>query len=219
MLASLPPLVVLVRHGHRIDDGDQPSPGLGLASLSELGHRQAAAFAASVRAAPELIVVSRFLRSIQTAAPLGAKFPEVPVETWPVEEFTFLPPQLFVGTTFRDREPQNSAYWRNGDPDAHPGPGGESFRDFIARVDGVLDHLAARPERSVLMVSHGYTMQALLWRLSEPGRSIDRTSFSEWNAFRSHWSFEPTGSVEILHGIVGELRPPPGPARGGEIRP
>ena len=41
---------------------------------------------------PSLIVTSLFLRTQQTAAPTIERFPDVPVEVWPIEEFTYLQP-------------------------------------------------------------------------------------------------------------------------------
>lgn len=219
--------ILLVRHGHRTDDGDVPSSGLGLPPLSPLGHRQATAFAASLDDTPDLIVVSTFLRAIQTAEPIRARFPTAPVETWPVEEFTFLPPSLFIGTTFRDREPQNSAYWRAADPDLHPGPGGESFREFIARVDRVLARLLAHPARFIVVVTHGYTIQALLWRLAHPGRATDASGMAAWNVFRAPLSLAPTASVELRGPaggpfVSGPILPPrydsSSPAASGAVR-
>ncbi len=211
-----PRRILLVRHGHRVDEGELRSLGLGLPPLSALGRRQAAAFAQGLPSPPDLIVVSSFVRAIQTAEPLRERFPSVPVETWPVEEFTFLPPALFVGTTIAEREPQNAAYWRSCDPDLHPGPGGESFREFITRIDAVLARLRTRRERFILIVSHGYTIQGILWRIHEPGRSVDAAALHAWCVFRASCALEPTASVELLGGesgplVAGPLRPAPLP--------
>jgi broad specificity phosphatase PhoE len=212
---SPPQRVLLLRHAHRADEGDTPSSGLGLPPLSPLGHRQARAFAASIDTAPDLVVVSSFLRSVQTAAPLLERFPGMSVETWRVEEFTFLPPSLYVGTTIRDRAPQNDAYWRAGDPDLHPGPGGESFREFVARVDAALDRLRARAEPFVVVVSHGFTIQTMLWRLRSPRRLLDRAAMADWKCFGAARPLAPTASVELSRRsgdegfVAGDILPPP----------
>lgn len=48
---------------------------------------------------PDLIVVSPEPRAKQTAEPFIARFPGVEVETWPIQEFTYLSPARCVGTT------------------------------------------------------------------------------------------------------------------------
>ena len=53
---------------------------------------------------PTLFVVSPFLRAQQTAEPLRQRFPDVPVEEWPIHEFTFLNPARHKGTSEEDRE-------------------------------------------------------------------------------------------------------------------
>jgi len=45
------------------------------------------------------------LRSQQTAAPLIARYPDVPVEQWPIQEFTYLSPEHCHNTTFSERKP------------------------------------------------------------------------------------------------------------------
>ena len=58
--------------------------------LTELGWRQAREVAASWTQVPSLLVTSAYLRTRQTAQPTLARFPHVPVEAWPIEEFTYL---------------------------------------------------------------------------------------------------------------------------------
>ena len=67
--------------------------------LSETGHSQARRWAESLERPLRLIVVSPFLRARQTAAPFQNRFPNVPVEIWPIHEFTYLSPVKSAGTT------------------------------------------------------------------------------------------------------------------------
>tara|TARA_R110000823_G_scaffold128520_4_gene256280 strand:- start:754 stop:951 length:198 start_codon:yes stop_codon:yes gene_type:complete len=46
---------------------------------------------------PALIVTSPYTQTRQTAAPTIARFPEVSVEIWPIEEFTYLKPACWSG--------------------------------------------------------------------------------------------------------------------------
>ncbi|MEE4072647.1 histidine phosphatase family protein [Pseudomonas viridiflava] len=74
-------------------------------ALTDLGNLQADKLAASLSEAPVLIISSPFERALHTARPTALRFPEVPMEIWQVEEFTYLSPGRFTGTTQADRKP------------------------------------------------------------------------------------------------------------------
>ncbi|MCX6969709.1 MAG: phosphoglycerate mutase family protein [Verrucomicrobia bacterium] len=111
--------------------------------------------------APELIVVSPFLRAKQTAGPFIARFPLAKVETTlPVQEFTYISPERCVETTFAERRPMVENYWRHAAPDYVDGPRAESFEGFIARVKDSITKLLAREEKSILVICHEMFIQA-----------------------------------------------------------
>ncbi len=85
----------------------------------------------------------------------------MPVEAWPIQEFTYLDEQTVAGMTERDRIPLYTRYWDRGDPYYNDGGGAESFADFIARVREMLRRLTeATPNARLLVFTHGYVMQA-----------------------------------------------------------
>lgn len=97
--------VRLIRHA-------QSAANAGLATtdpheipLTELGRLQAQDFAARITSSPDLIISSRFKRAIHTVQPTALRFPNVPVEMWAVEEFTYLSPNGFVASTQEERKP------------------------------------------------------------------------------------------------------------------
>src|SRR6267378_4164471 len=94
--------ICLVRHGMSGDNAGAPGVGMDATPLTSVGTRQANAFAATLREAPGLFIVSPYLRAQETAAPAIARYPEVPVEEWPVHEFTFLPRPAYVGSTLAE---------------------------------------------------------------------------------------------------------------------
>jgi hypothetical protein len=55
----------------------------------------------------------------------------------PIEEFTYLSPNRFVGTTQAERKPHAESYWENGDAEFSAGLGGESFNHLLERVDAM----------------------------------------------------------------------------------
>ena len=78
--------------GESTGNAGVPCHDLATIELTERGHEQARAVAASWPEAPALIVTSPYTRTRQTAAPTIARFPDPPVEVWPIEEFTYLQP-------------------------------------------------------------------------------------------------------------------------------
>jgi broad specificity phosphatase PhoE len=154
--------VVFIRHGQSTGNAGVPSPDLATIELTDLGWQQAHAVAASWVEAPTLLVTSPYLRTQQTAAPTIARFPDVPVAVWPVEEFTYLQPARWNGTLAAERAPHLARYWGRADPDYCDGPGSESFGTLLRRAEAALHRLAALPAGSLAYVfSHGQFIQAV----------------------------------------------------------
>ena len=153
--------VIFIRHGESTGNAGVPCHDLGAIELTELGQEQAREVAASWIEAPALIVTSPYTRTQQTAAPTIARFPGVPVEVWPIEEFTYLQPARWNGTAAADRRPHVERYWTAADPTYCDGEGAESFAGFLRRVEASLARLAALPAGSLAYVfGHGQFIQA-----------------------------------------------------------
>jgi broad specificity phosphatase PhoE len=210
--------LVLVRHGQPAwtrDRSAQVDP-----ELTDLGHRQALLTAERLEAMRfDRLLVSTATRAQQTAVPIRARLDGVAAEdrewlheirspgAWqgtPVEE---------IGRVLREARVRPRADWWDGLP------GGESFRDFHARVTSGLEaELAALgidhdpssglwrvPEedrRRLLLVAHAGTNSVVLGRLlglePEPW---------EWERFASdHTSLTVLRSVPIGGGHIFSLQ-------------
>jgi broad specificity phosphatase PhoE len=153
--------VIFIRHGESTGNAGVPCNDLATIALTERGHEQAREVAASWTQAPALIVTSPYTRTQQTAAPTIARFPGVPVEVWPIEEFTYLQPARWNGTRSAERMPHLERYWSAADPDYCDGEGAESFATLLRRCKTGLDRLAAMPAGSLVYVfGHGQFIQA-----------------------------------------------------------
>src|ERR1700679_3079279 len=97
--------ILLVRHGQSLANSGERTSDPDTNPLTELGRSQARSFVDRLDCKPTLFIVSPFLRAQQTAAPLRQKFPDVPVEEWPIQEFTFLEPSQHRDTNEIEREP------------------------------------------------------------------------------------------------------------------
>jgi broad specificity phosphatase PhoE len=160
---------IFIRHGESTGNAGIPHNDLALLELTETGQRQAEEVAAGWFHAPDLIVTSPYLRTKQTARPTLARFPSVPVEVWPIQEFTYLEPSRWNGTLSRDRKPYIDAYWTTADPAYCDGPGAESFSTLLDRARLALRQLESQPKSNRIFVfSHGQFIHAVRMMILYP---------------------------------------------------
>ena len=197
--------VTFIRHGQSTGNTGVPCHDLATIELTEKGWDQARRVAADWTETPSMIVTSPFMRTQQTAAPTIERFPDVPVEVWAIEEFTYLQPSRWNGTLTADRAPHLERYWKEADPDYCDGEGAESFGTLLRRAEAALTRLAALVVPGPIYVfSHGQFIQAVravivqaeldkrdkmlrFWRKGEPPAvsNAERVMFvysaSEWS--------------------------------------
>lgn len=161
--------VRLIRHAQSAANAGLATTSPDSIPLTELGRSQAQILAAQIVSPPDLIISSPFERAIHTALPLANRYPQVSLEIWAVEEFTYLSPGRLVGTTQAERKPMVDVYWNDGDQVAIDGPGAESFIELLKRAKVMLDRLAASTADNIMVFSHGQFIRAVAWfiRLGE----------------------------------------------------
>jgi broad specificity phosphatase PhoE len=155
--------VWLIRHGESISNANLPTGDPAESSLTEKGLTEAAQIMNAFDIAPDLFVISSYLRARQTAVPTLNRFPLVPHEEWPVHEFTYLNPARYHGTIGTDRWPFAAAYWERNDPHEKEDGGGESFAELLARVQETMVRLRQHPADFIAVFSHGLFLRALIW--------------------------------------------------------
>ena len=177
--------IFIVRHAESAANAGGRTGDPATIPITEIGARQAECAASLISTRPAVIVVSRYSRTIQTATALLKRYPGVPVERWPVEEFTYLDVAACAGTTYAEREGLRDAYWSRCDPRWADGPGCESFRDFIGRVRDFEHALSIRKtDETVVVFTHGLMMQALLWLQRHSSGKTDRVSMQDFDRLR-----------------------------------
>ncbi|MCY1410560.1 Histidine phosphatase superfamily [compost metagenome] len=115
--------VRLIRHGENVANAGQASRDDESIPLTPRGLQQATTVARSFTEAPDLIVVSPFVRAQLTAQETVTVFPWVAFETWPIQEFTYLKPARCVDTTVAQRREWVEAYWMRAAPEYSDGGG------------------------------------------------------------------------------------------------
>lgn len=174
--------VHFVRHGESAANAGTDTSNPALIPLTEKGWAQARAVAESFAQAPGLIVTSPYERAADTAKPTIARFPGVPVEVWPVEEFTYLAPSRCANTTAADRRPWVESYWLSADPEYVDGPGTESFASLIQRARESLRRMHGMTG-SVAVFGHGQFIQAVRWLITKSPDRIDSEAMRDFRRF------------------------------------
>ncbi|WP_419964643.1 histidine phosphatase family protein [Pelomonas cellulosilytica] len=109
-------------------------------------------------------------------------------------------PCSIAGTTVEQRREWVEAYWQRADPDHSDGPGAESFRNFVGRVDACLERLSTGQSSVVkltLIFGHGQFINAMRWRLA-----CSRDP-SDMHGFRTFDSRYRLGNCDVVK--LGEL--------------
>lgn len=174
--------VHFVRHGESAANAGNVSSDPALIPLTDLGWAQARAVSEFFVQAPSLIVTSPFERARDTAQPTIQRFPGVPVETWAVEEFTYLSPGRCANTTAAERKPWVEAYWNSADPEYSDGPDTESFASLIRRARESLHRLHDHTGH-VAVFGHGQFIQAVRWLVTNSPERIDAKAMLAFHRF------------------------------------
>lgn len=204
--------ILMVRHGQSLANaGGRPADNISN-PLTDLGRVQSKRFAERLDCKPTLFVVSPFLRTQQTAEPMRQRFPDVPVEEWPIQEFTFLEPTRHNNTTEEDRYPYVDSYWQRQDPSSLDGPGAESFHQFLDRARQTAHRLLSLDGGGCIVIfAHGFFMQAFRLVLLFPN-ATDLELMANFQRFHLVNNIQNTDSLEfeIRDGkiqLVGQTHP------------
>jgi broad specificity phosphatase PhoE len=191
--------LLLARHAHAASNvGDVVNsvpPGEG---LSAQGAEEARALAARLAAEPIGLGVSSRLRRAQQTLALALAGREVPRAVEPLlDEIGF---GAFEGGSL---EAYRAWAWASGPADPCPG-GGETRVAAAARIAAALEALLARPEQTILAVSHALVVRYVLDAAdgSFPGRHVarvehavpfrlDRTSVERASSALHEWAAAP----------------------------
>jgi probable phosphoglycerate mutase len=189
--------VILVRHGQSVTNAGGRAADQVSNPVTELGRAQAREFAERLDCKPTLLVTSPFLRAQQTSEPLRQRFPDVPVEEWPIQEFSFLNPALHRGTSEVDRESHVVAYWQREDPAYIDGPEAESFTLFLDRARETIRRLvSSNPGGCIVVFTHGFFMQAFRLVLLFPN-ATDAELMANFQRFHFLNLIQNIGSLEF----------------------
>lgn len=154
-----PSPVWLIRHGESTANAGLITVNAASSPLTARGREQALRAAGQVPRRPDVIVVSPMQRAIETAAPIIARWPDVPQETWAIQEFTYLSHAKVHGLNVAGRRPMAAAYWRRENPEYVDGDDAESFAAVAGRLKAFHERLLTL-DGFVVVVGHGQFFHA-----------------------------------------------------------
>jgi len=210
-------IVWFIRHAQSESNAGLLTAADAHIALTPHGHAQAACIPEAFTERPTLIVTSPYTRARQAAQPTIERFPDVPVEEWPIHEFSILSLDHRHNTTPAEREPLVSAYWERCDPLYNDGAGAESFADMIGRIHATLERITRIEEGFLALFGHGLFTRALLWSLLTGLQTIDATAMRRCNSFITAvkmpnaailpMHFDPNGEVWFSPFVTSHLPP------------
>lgn len=132
-------------------------------TLTPHGQEQAENISREFNVAPNIIIVSRFKRTQQTAFPLFEKYKENSnFDIWDsVNEFTYLAPATCINTTAAERKIRRDEYWEQCDPNYVDGYEAESFNMLLKRARETIDRLKEIERDFIVVFTHALFMQAV----------------------------------------------------------
>ena len=153
--------IFLVRHAQSMANVGLKTENPQNNHLTELGKIQANELLNKIKEVPDYICYSKYVRTLETAAPLINKYPNVKHELWEnIHEFTYLNHKNCANTTPEQRRPLVIKYWEKLDPFYSDGDNAESFHEFIIRIKDTLEKIKTLPYKNIYIFTHGQFIAA-----------------------------------------------------------
>ena len=140
--------------------------------LTELGIRQAAAlchYLQGLDRKPGLIVHSSYIRTQETMDLFVHWNPEIDVEQWDVQEFTYLSAKTYANTSPAERMPAKEVFWSHKDMFRRDDDTAESVYDLLERTKKSITKALDSEHEFVMVFTHGQFMKTIWLLLAEGG--------------------------------------------------
>ncbi len=168
--------------------------------LSDKGHQQAKALADSIIDRPELIVLSPYVRTEETARPLLMRYPDCPVETLPIQEFTYLAISRCRETTHEQRKPMVEEYWNRCDPNYSDGDQAESLNELINRTRDFLRRIPEMEGELIFVFTHEQFIKTLIWEVLALGPKMTPEMMTAFRDFSRSFQIPNTAVMKMFAG-------------------
>ena len=190
--------IFLIRHAESEANINGKTLSHASIALSENGHVQAQKLCSTL---PKIdhVMVSKYLRTQQTAAPILEKYKlDFEVDEY-LHEFSYLSERKCANTNLNDRKAWVNAYWNKMDCQHRDADDAESFEDLYLRVQAFHNKLKAvaghYAEKNLAVFSHGQFLQLLIMQIQQP-RPLTKELMQ---LFRSDLVRQPIRNTDFFH--------------------
>ena len=160
--------IFLIRHAESEANINGKTLSHASIALSENGHIQAQNLCSTL---PKIdhVMVSKYLRTQQTAAPILGKYKLDFEVNEHLHEFSYLSEQKCANTNLNDRKAWVNAYWERMDYQHRDADDAESFEDLYLRVQAFQEKLKILTphyvKKNLAVFSHGQFLQLLIMQI------------------------------------------------------
>jgi alpha-ribazole phosphatase len=190
--------IFLIRHAESEANINGKTLSHASIALSENGHIQAQNLCSTL---PKIdhVMVSKYLRTQQTAAPILEKYKlDFEVDEH-LHEFSYLSERKCANTNLNDRKAWVNAYWDKMDCQHRDADDAESFEDLYLRVQAFHDKLKAvaghYAKKNLVVFSHGQFLQLLIMQIQQP-RPLTKELMQQ---FRADLVRQPIKNTEVFN--------------------
>jgi len=194
----------LIRHGESKGNAGERTKNTKVNPLSNRGWREARKLGHYLNdnaPKPGLIVISEFKRTVQTSTPYRDLNDNIPVEEWPVQEFTYLSGVKYANTCEAERIPKRNEYWEQNDPYYHDDENSESFVDFYIRANEMIEKAYLCPHDFIIIFTHGMFSKMIWWIINNKNLNgmagCNALTMEQWHNFNHSIDFPNTGILKI----------------------
>ncbi|MCK7524162.1 MAG: phosphoglycerate mutase family protein [Ignavibacteriales bacterium] len=185
---------MLVEHGQSVSNAGLRTVRPHLTELTSTGEAQAR-LTAEALPEPRLIALSPYHRARATAQPFIERWPSAPCVEWPLQEFTFLDPTAWDGTTAIERRPAAGLCWERRISHYAESQEPSRSRGSSRGVDRVRRDALAFGEGPVVAFTHGLFSKVLIWRCTDSTAAATVEGMARARAFARSVRFPNCGIV------------------------
>lgn len=156
--------ILFVRHAESVANACGITMPNNEIPLSEAGIQAARGLAEKLPAEPALVLVSRALRTQQTARPYCDRTGAVPVVEPLLDELSIICPSLIQGMDGVQRRQVVRPLWEEPDPHRRAGPRADTFMEFQERVRCFADERLGQLPSGTVIFGHGIWCGMLQWQ-------------------------------------------------------
>ena len=153
--------IFLIRHAESESNAGGVFEHKNIIKITETGKKQAQDLA-EILDKPDRIIVSKYIRTVETAEPTIKKYPDSKVHLWlDTHEFEYVDTIRYRNISSEQRDLNAREYWERADPYYKDAETVENFVEMVERANRVILKLKKIPDGVNYVFSHGLFMRTM----------------------------------------------------------